>query len=467
MSPAPGSGGKGVLKTGSTAPPPGTFAAAGRDSDGKLTERIRNYMRVITDADPEAYPDLMSEAVREFGRHGPFADIVMPMLAQQWANADPMGAFEAAFNGRFASVIGEDDWGDAFGPILKTALEEYPEAVKELALKNQHLEATEKTLERLVVDEAREDIDKAIATIGEITNSELRNEVVESFLHRYAHSAPEKVLAFMEAFPGTPIPPKQVRNMFNSLTEKDPEAALETVEKLQSHSMRVNALGAIAKAWGLKDRDAALGYIERIESPTLRSEMLAQFHAGALETNPEAAAKGALAIPNRSERYLAISAGTTRWFDKDPEAARAWMDASLDAETWRNTAENVLNEQRRREKFAAAAPLAESLPANNDALKQFVASWQKNDAEGLETWIGTQSFERQNALRNIRNDPSTRETPAEEIFVDDGQEISTAFVTDSKTGQTYRVITATDPDSGEKVVIRQDVVEERSLENPP
>ncbi|MEM0896952.1 MAG: hypothetical protein AAGJ79_08690 [Verrucomicrobiota bacterium] len=452
-----GGGPQGTPSSGrrSTAPATGTLAAVNANSNGLLTERLRNYMRVINSADAEAYPDLMNEAIREFGRYGPFSHLIMPMLAQQWVDADPMGAFEASFSGQFASVIGEDDWGDAFGPILRTALESYPEEVKAIALANQHLGAAERTLERLVVDEAKTNVAKALETIGAITNSELRDEVVESFLHRYAKSAPEKALALVEEFPGASIPRRKLRDIFTAFAQEDPENALAKVERLQTRELRQSALGAIAQAWGRKDHESALAYIEQIESAATRSEMLRQLHSSLANSDPEAAAYGSLQITDRSERQRAISQSASKWFEKDPGSVRAWMDSNLGAEMWMRTAEQLVQSQQNEEKFAAVAPIAESLAGDNESLENFVKAWNRHDAEALEAWIGTQSFERQNTLRGIREAAQQRIVPiAESISTFPESQLTTSFEEDPETGKIIQVTKIIDPETGREVVVQ-------------
>lgn len=380
----------------------GALAAAGDASGNLLTDRIRNYVRVIMAAEPEEYPELMLEAMRELGDDGPFSDMVLPILAQQWVKADPVGAFEAVYSGKLSSMVSGSFSHEVFNPVLEQALDADLAAVREIVLASSHLKSARGTLEKIVQKESLSSLEEAFATLDRIKSPGMRaSALTKLFDYQINRNSPGEALATLAKYPGMTINGNSLLKAYAGLASKDLESALETAEQLGSASHRRLALQGIAEQWAKTDRDAALAHIDSISSPAVRSEMLSKLNLATFKTDPETAAMGALEIPSRRKRDDTIKEIAWNWYRQDKADTVAWMDANLDQTSWETAAGAIVGNKIDYREFEAVTSLVDRLPSDHANVQQFIQQWKSHDSEGLETWIGKQPVNRQNELRKV------------------------------------------------------------------
>ncbi len=387
----------------SSPPPRGRsgLIAAGNSGDGTLTGRIRNYVRVIMAAEKEDFPGIMRDAMQELGDDGPFSEMVLPIIAQQWVKADPVGAFEEVFTGELSTLATRHFSYEVVEPMLKMSLETDPEHARAIVLKNQHLAFGRKALETIVLHEAEAGSQAALQTLAQVKDPKDAADITEELFEYWAKGKdPVRALHLLRDVPNYQPQDGMLEYAFRTMAKNDVQKALELANGLDSEHLRANALYGVAEQWADLDRDAAFAHIESIESPRDRSVMLRKLQGVTAKTDPELAANGTLEIPSRMVRNSAIQDVSRQWFSKDPEAASQWMDANLDPETWERAAESVVLNSLNRSQFNQVSEMAKRLPADNRAVKKLVQRWSRLDSDALEAWITTQNPGRQQALRS-------------------------------------------------------------------
>lgn len=143
--------------------------------------------------------------------------------------------------------------------------------------------------------------------------------------------------------------------------EDDSDAVITWVMSLPveeaRESERTDAVRKIFRTWSPKNPDAAEAWLKSAPAGPARDKAVDEFAKSIAKTSPSKALEWARQITDENQRHYRSLRYTRMWFEKDPEAAMAWIAAAdLGSAKRREAILNNLPTAKRSKKSANAQP---------------------------------------------------------------------------------------------------------------
>lgn len=240
-----------------------------------------------SEVDPAAAARLLGETKME----GMRMTAAFYAVAQNWAANDPEAALA------WAQKQNQVPFG--LNPINGAVLgwrKKDPAAAEAYTLSQIGTPLGKQLITNVVGQMATEDRAKAAAWVGNLPDAELRNQTYGALASQLAFSDPKTASAWALTLPPDAMP---------------------------------DAVGSTISIWARSDPTAAARWMEGLTG-SVRDSAVSSYSYTVAETDPAAAMAWAVTISDEQKRASAARRAASQWLERDPSAARAWIqDSSL------------------------------------------------------------------------------------------------------------------------------------------
>lgn len=154
----------------------------------------------------------------------------------------------------------------------------------------------------------------------------LGKELISSMVSQMASQDRAKATAWVSQLPDKDLRNQGYTMLASQFSFSDPEAAAAWAVTLPAEAVP-GAVGTVASMWARSDPAGAARWMEGL-SGSARDNALSSYSSTTAETDPATATAWAAAIGDEAKRTKALQRTTRQWLERDPAAARAWIEGS-------------------------------------------------------------------------------------------------------------------------------------------
>ena len=311
-------------------------------------DRNRALLAFIDQINPEDFQEVI-EGFRGLGitqdRFGEYS-----MLLSAWAKNDPLAALSYArekTGGAFATNTILTTWasmdpqsairwaeanhtGESANPfmtgIIRGIAGSNPELATSLLTSMPRSRERGEALDAVMPYLLAQGGDSARAWIDNINDPVLRNGAMERMAGRMAAIDPAGTVSWLIANPGEATQ-RRMDDVYHSWVRQDERAAMASLETLPSGENRTNALRGILNSMGQNDPAKAVSIMDRYPSD-LNDRVVQDFVWNSYNSNPTIAINQISRISNTESRDRMYRHTLRRWLEREPTAARAWINSN-------------------------------------------------------------------------------------------------------------------------------------------
>lgn len=119
-------------------------------------------------------------------------------------------------------------------------------------------------------------------------------------------------------------------DVVENLARKDPLAAADLIKKEESEEAQRDGMRSLMPAWTSQNPAAALAFAESFPQGSVRDSAIQSYIWSNNSGSPAEMIKVAATIDDEGDRDRSIGMTAMRWMREDPEAAKAYVEASTD-----------------------------------------------------------------------------------------------------------------------------------------
>lgn len=311
-------------------------------------DRNRALLAFIDQLNPEDFQEVI-EGFRGLGitqdRFGEYS-----MLLSAWAKNDPLAALSYArekTGGAFATNTILTTWasmdpqsairwaeanhtGESANPfmtgIIRGIAGSNPELATSLLTSMPRSRERGEALDAVMPYLLAQGGDSARAWIDNINDPVLRNGAMERMAGRMAAIDPAGTVSWLIANPGEATQ-RRMDDVYHTWVRQDERAAMASLETLPSGENRTNALRGILNSMGQNDPAKAVSIMDRYPSD-LNDRVVQDFVWNSYNSNPTIAINQISRISNTESRDRMYRHTLRRWLEREPTAARAWINSN-------------------------------------------------------------------------------------------------------------------------------------------
>ncbi len=249
------------------------------------------------------------------------------MLMSQWAAADPDAALASAkeikdWPGRMAAYTVLTQW-------TKTN----PDAAIAWATENgKEANTTEDGnfyMVGVLYQLSKSSLDRAGELAQTMNRSRARGEVMSKLIDRFLDQrSPEAVQNWAAGLPDSAFKDGVTGRLAGALASKDAPAAAAWAASLPENNNKSQAMAEVVQRWSRDDPNEAGAWLNQFPASPATDSPRESFAWEVQKTDPEAAIAWAATITDDSRRERATRGLVKSWFQREPELARQWVDAS-------------------------------------------------------------------------------------------------------------------------------------------
>ncbi len=280
---------------------------------GMTEDRLGEYAQLLSawaKVDP-----LAALAYAKKNTRSPFATIT---ILSAWAGTDPDGAL------RWAQA--EHD-GQGANPYLAGIIKGIASTNPQLAY--QLLTGMPKSVERgealdaILPHIVAQGADATRAWIASITDDSLRNGAIMRSAEALAAVDPAGTAAWLLANPGEATR-RRMDDVYRVWARNNPDQAIQSFAAMPAGPDRSNALRGIVYATAVKDPQAAVSMLDRYpDDVSDRAVTGVVWHS--FGSDPALAMNQIARITDEEQRNQTYESLIRRWLERDPQAAKLWM----------------------------------------------------------------------------------------------------------------------------------------------
>ena len=353
--------------------------------DGQLGTfvKLRAYARLANSVPTDELDELLREVRREVPEELGGDDIAR-LIGSRWAREDPLGAFTALMRGEPPSL------GEADGVIFRSIAEADPEFAMELVLGMSSAERQGEALVQLLQTFGSLDMVSTLARVKDLPEPNLHRRAIGRFLKDAAQREPVAALDALVDLPRGVAPMDFYTVAFSRLAEADPDAARDRLGELRDPRARREALIGMAPALTKEgDLNSMREWLASLPTSGERDIAL----AAVLREHPDSAVAAAAVADLRSPRVRAQVSGeiASRLYEEDPPAAWEWIENDLEGRARLGAQQMLFEEHGGSMEFEQQLGLAEQIPGEGRAKRDFVERWAERDPAAAADWVAEQT----------------------------------------------------------------------------
>ncbi len=305
-------------------------------------------------------------------------------IIQSVANNDPAAAFSLANDldpsirdGAYANVVSVWAQRDARSAIS------FMDTLSDERLKEQLIMSVARTYAEQAPGEA---LQWVFSLNPRLRDNLLRNG---NIMFHMARQNPDLALETVNSIESTTLRQQALLSVISTIAMTHPEKAATYLDSIANGDTRTMATMQIAQSWGPRDPDAALAWIDTLNDMEYRQAVSSIAQSVASRSPDRAAAYLEQIRPEgRAAWIIAVAGG---YAGRDPQQAVAWLSQFKGDEGYSQAISNVAMTVAQRDPLEAVR-LVESIPEKqrrNNAMRGIVAQWAQRDPAAATRWTST------------------------------------------------------------------------------
>ena len=249
------------------------------------------------------------------------------MLMSQWASVDPVAAL--------TSVKDNKDWTGhmAASTVLSKWVGTNPDAAIAWATENgkeaNETEGGNQYMVGVLAGLAKTDLDRAATLAQTMNRSRARGDAMERVLDQYlTQRTPEATQTWAASLEQSPFKDGVLSRLAGRLASKDAPSAAAWVSSLPETENKPQVFAEVVERWSRDQPNQAGAWLNQFAPSTATDAPRETFAWQVQKKDPEAAIAWASTITDEKRRESATRGLIKSWFEREPDAARQWVDAS-------------------------------------------------------------------------------------------------------------------------------------------
>ncbi len=269
--------------------------------------RIKRFRLIVTELKPEEFAGAYDQLMRSGNRTNRRNLGLMGELVAEWAEHDPLQAFEKVKNFKPAQMR----------PYLA----------------GQVLEVL-----------ARSNPDAALALLAKEPDGNQQRSMRATLIGAIAESDPTRAKALLREFPDT-AKGTGAYTLFSAWAGRDPLGAIELAYQVSDGSSRLQALQIIGSTWAASDPQAAESWVNTLPAGKMRDQLWLNLLYQTTQADPQAAMESILRADLReSTRLQGMQTALTAWSRQDREGALAFILEESNRSLSQRALPSIMNE---------------------------------------------------------------------------------------------------------------------------
>ncbi|WP_269524620.1 hypothetical protein [Coraliomargarita parva] len=165
--------------------------------------------------------------------------------------------------------------------------------------------------------------------VGTVATGSLYDQKVGDFVRSLSDKDPQKAIEFALQLPPGNGRMNAIGNLGSHLAQRNPEAALQFVAGLDFEDEKRRALQSMGWQIARYGVEAASRFVAASEDPMVREQLVGNISREWSKYNREAALDWAESLEDEGDRSLALRPVFDNWIQSDPQAAMAYLKTSV------------------------------------------------------------------------------------------------------------------------------------------
>jgi RNA polymerase sigma factor (sigma-70 family) len=303
-----------------------------RDREATLV----NIVSVIAQISPERAASYLDHL------NSPKLRWLIPSIVQNWAASDLRAAAEWTRSLWAKSDLAADAKNGPLGLATYNLLQEWckkePGLAAEFAIVLPDEAARKNGIQAVLASWSGRSWQAAQNWADHLPAGSEREAALKGLCQGLAKSDPAQAANFVASLPPGDTQSQAAIELASTWTRKNPQAAAQWVASFPEGETRQRAAAGVMESWVHSGADAevAANWLKQLPDGPTRDQAAQSFVGWAAFVQPELAASWVSAFKGESERNQQIENIARKWLERDPEAARKWLQTTSLPEEMKN-----------------------------------------------------------------------------------------------------------------------------------
>lgn len=250
------------------------------------------------------------------------------MLMSSWADADPLAALTSVkdnkdWTGTMAAGTVLSKWAKTDPSQALAWATENGKAANATDTGNYYLVSVLDTLAKIDLDRA------AVLAQTSMNRSRARGDIMERLLDQFiGQRSPAAAQAWATSLPPGPFRDGTITRLASKLASTDAPGAAAWASTLPESESKPAAMAEVVQRWSREQPNEAGAWLNQFPPSPATDAPRETFAMQVQKTDPEAAIAWASTITDVNRRERATRDLVRSWIQREPDQARAWVDAN-------------------------------------------------------------------------------------------------------------------------------------------